>query len=255
MGWARGMYGGSTGGWEALAAQVFYPKEYNGAVGNAPDPVDFRSLGVLDLYRPDANAFGNQGFWGAGPPIPSMRDYTGRILETMQAGLRFEAAIASRGRSGGQNDAWQAVFSPMGDDGYPAPIWDKLTGTINASVAKEWRAKYDLSAYLGEKWQQIGHDLQGKLHVFVGSMDNFYLNVAAFLLQNRLEQCCNHPPHDAEFRFGTFHGRGYGHAWSGLNGSSLAMVDATLHARMTHLLTDHMLRTAPPGADVTSWRY
>ena len=42
-GWARATFGGSTGGWEALATQVFYPDQYNGAYAACPDPVDFHA--------------------------------------------------------------------------------------------------------------------------------------------------------------------------------------------------------------------
>ena len=48
-GWARFMYGGSTGGWEAMAAQIFYPDEYNGAYCACPDPIDFRAYTVVDI--------------------------------------------------------------------------------------------------------------------------------------------------------------------------------------------------------------
>ena len=54
--WARFLYGGSTGGWESLAAQIFYPDHYNGAFGACPDPVDFRAYTHIDLYG-SSNAF------------------------------------------------------------------------------------------------------------------------------------------------------------------------------------------------------
>merc|ERR1712232_1205999 len=104
----------------------------------------------------------------------------------------------------------------MGDDGYPAPIWDKQSGVVDSMIAAKWKEKFDLGEYLEKNWKRLGADLRGKLHVFVGAMDNFYLNDAAFLLEQRLAKCCLNPPHDAEFRYGTFRGRGYGHAWSGL---------------------------------------
>ena len=54
-GWARFLYGGSTGGWEALAAQVKYPKEYGGCYAACPDPIDFRAYCLVNLYE-DKNA-------------------------------------------------------------------------------------------------------------------------------------------------------------------------------------------------------
>jgi enterochelin esterase-like enzyme len=44
QGWARFVYGGSTGGWESLAVQMFYPDHYNGAFVACPDPVDFHAF-------------------------------------------------------------------------------------------------------------------------------------------------------------------------------------------------------------------
>ena len=49
-GWSRFLYGGSTGGWEALAAQVFYPDEYNGCYAACPDPIDFRAYCLVNIY-------------------------------------------------------------------------------------------------------------------------------------------------------------------------------------------------------------
>ncbi|XFE76746.1 alpha/beta hydrolase-fold protein [Algoriphagus halophilus] len=59
-GWARFLYGGSTGGWEALAAQVFYPDEYNGCFAACPDPIDFRAFTTINLYE-DQNAYYQDG--------------------------------------------------------------------------------------------------------------------------------------------------------------------------------------------------
>src|SRR5437868_3841582 len=50
QGWARGMFGGSTGGWEVLATQIFYPDDYNGAWAACPDAIDFRMYEVINIY-------------------------------------------------------------------------------------------------------------------------------------------------------------------------------------------------------------
>jgi hypothetical protein len=55
-GWARFTYGGSTGGWEALAVQMFYPDDFNGCFAACPDPIDFRSFCLVDIYK-DKNAY------------------------------------------------------------------------------------------------------------------------------------------------------------------------------------------------------
>src|SRR5579859_5235942 len=133
QGWARAVYGGSTGGWETLATQIFYPDDFNGAWGACPDPVDFRAYQMVNIYD-DKNAF-----WTIGPfgriAQPEMRTPPGQILATTEGTNRWELVLGTHGRSGEQWDIWQAVFSPAGPDGYPAEIWDQRTGVINHEVA------------------------------------------------------------------------------------------------------------------------
>lgn len=137
QGWARFTYGGSTGGWEALAVQVFYPDDYNGAFAACPDPIDFHAYTNIDLYKDD-NMFYIQG---AHKRIaqPEMRDYLGHTLITTEDDNRYELALGDHGRSGEQFDIWQAVYSPVGEDGYPQPIFNKVTGEIDHKVAEYWR--------------------------------------------------------------------------------------------------------------------
>jgi enterochelin esterase-like enzyme len=141
--WARALYGGSTGGWIALAQQIFYPDFFNGSWCFCPDPVDFRAYQQIDIYRDDQNAYWAEGEWKRVPRI-DRRDTNGDITATMEDANRFEEVIGTRGRSGGQWDAWQAVYSPVGPDGYPKPIFDKRTGIINREVAQYWKEHYDL---------------------------------------------------------------------------------------------------------------
>src|ERR1700752_3132574 len=133
-GWARFVYGGSTGGWEAMAVQVFYPDEYNGAWIACPDPIDFRHYELVNIYE-DRNAY-----FTANPfkrtARPAHRNWLGEVDSTVQEQNLYEFALGTHGRSGGQWDIWQAVYSPVGNDGYPKPIWDKLTGKIDRSVAE-----------------------------------------------------------------------------------------------------------------------
>ncbi|MGZ4731597.1 MAG: hypothetical protein ACXVZH_05595, partial [Terriglobales bacterium] len=121
QGWARFTYGGSTGGWEALAVQTLYPDSYNGAFVACPDPVDFRAYTVIDLYN-DKNAYYREGAHRR-MIQPGMRNYLGQILITAQEANQYELALGTRSRSGEQFDIWQAVYSPVGDDGYPKPIF------------------------------------------------------------------------------------------------------------------------------------
>ena len=144
-GWSRFMYGGSTGGWEAMAAQVFYPDQFNGAYIACPDPIDFRAYTVVDIYK-DANAYYDEGPW-ARVPRPGLRNYLGHVAITLEAMNQLELVLGTKGRSGQQWDIWEAVYSPVGEDGYPKRLWDKRTGVIDRQVAEFWREHYDLVAH------------------------------------------------------------------------------------------------------------
>jgi hypothetical protein len=247
QGWARFLYGGSTGGWEAMAAQVFYPDHYNGAFIACPDPVDFHAYTNIDLYS-DANAYFTSG---ANKQIeqPSMRDYLGHTTITQRGVNQYETALGDHGRSGEQYDIWQAVFSPIGPDGYPARIFDKQTGAIDPIVAKYWHDHYDLNAKLQREWPQLQPKLDGKLHVYVGSDDTYMLNDAVYLLQDFLDTA--NPPAHAEIAYGPR----AEHCWNG--DPKLPNAYSRLHYETMYVpkIMQRILQTAPKGADLTSWRY
>jgi hypothetical protein len=248
QGWARFAYGGSTGGWESMAVQMFYPDHYNGAFIACPDPVDFRSFITANLYQ-DKNAFYMQGAH-ADIPQPGMRDYLGRTLITMQGVNQYELALGSRGRSGEQFDIWQAVYSPVGKDGYPQPIFDKETGVIDPAVAAYWKQHYDLSAILQREWATLGPKLQGKLNVYVGSADTYFLTDAVYYLEDFLKTTTN-PPYGGEVRYGDR----AEHCWNG--DPNLPNYLSRLHYHTMYLpkIVERMEKTAPAGADLKSWRY
>ena len=160
QGWARFMYGGSTGGWESLAVQIFYPDHYNGAFVACPDPVDFHAYMSRDLYKDD-NMFYTQG---ANKRIeqPAMRNYLGQTLISVRDNAAYEAALGDTGRSGDQLDIWQAVYGPQGKDGYPAQIFDKETGAIDHKVAEYWqgalRPGCDSAEELGHAWAEAARE-------------------------------------------------------------------------------------------------
>jgi hypothetical protein len=246
--WARFLYGGSTGGWESLAVQIFYPTHYNGAFVACPDPVDFHAFTNIDLYE-DKNAF---YLYGAHKQIeqPAMRDYLGHTLITTKEINSYELALGDRGRSGEQFDIWQAVYSPLGPDGYPQPIFDKETGEIDHKVAAYWRDHYDLDAILARDWPSIGPELRGKLHVYVGSDDTYFLNDAVYRLEDFLRSTTN-PPYDGEVAYGPR----AEHCWNG--DPKLPNALSRLHYNTMYLpmILDRIRMTAPPGADLSSWRY
>jgi hypothetical protein len=248
QGWARFVYGGSTGGWESIAVQMFYPEHYNGAFVACPDPVDFRAYTNINLYQ-DKNAFFLQG-----PHIevaqPGFRDYLGHTIATTKSVNQYELALGSHSRSGEQYDIWQAVYGPVGKDGYPQPIFNKETGDIDPTVAAYWKEHYDLSAILQRDWPTLGPKLRGKLRIYVGSADNYMLNDAVYLIEDFLKSTTN-PPYEGEVKYGDR----AEHCWNG--DPHLPNYLSRLHYNTMYLpvILDRIAKTAPPGADLTSWRY
>jgi hypothetical protein len=247
-GWARFTYGGSTGGWEALAVQVFYPEEYNGCFAACPDPIDFRGYMTVDIYE-DENAYDDVGPFGS-IERPAHRDYLGKVNMTVRDYNHMELAKGTKTRSGDQFDIWEAVYSPVGEDGYPARLWDKVTGEIDPEVAEYWRENYDLRYILERDWEELGPDLEGKIHIYCGDMDNYYLNNAVYMMEDFLESTTT-PYYDGEVDYGDR----AEHCWNGdhENGNHISRLRYN-----TFYLPKIMQRikdSAPAGADLTSWRY
>ncbi len=185
--YARTLVGGSTGGWESLALQIYHPDFFNGTWTFFPDPVDFRRYQLVNIYQ-DPNAFQVPGFEYEIPERPMMRTPEGQVIETMRGMSELEEVLGSHGRSCQQYEAWEAVYGPVGLDGYPRPLWDKLSGKIDHDVANYMRDHgYDLRDYLSKNWTKIGPKLKGKLHLYCGDMDSFYLNLGVYLLEDFLK--------------------------------------------------------------------
>jgi len=248
QGWARFTYGGSTGGWEALAVQMFYPDEFNGAFVACPDPVDFRAYTTIDLYK-DKNAYFVDGAHRR-VPRPAHRDYLGHVSAMQEDSNYYELALGTRSRSGQQYDIWEAVYSPVGPDGYPARIFDKLTGAIDPKVAAYWRDNYDLRHILERDWAKLGPKVRGKIHLYCGDMDNYYLNNAVYLMEDFLKKAAN-PPAEAEVAYGDR----AEHCWNG----DPNLPNAISRLRYNTMYLPKILRRMeidhPPGADLKSWRY
>jgi hypothetical protein len=247
-GWARFLYGGSTGGWEALAAQVFYPEEYNGCWAACPDPIDFRAYTVVNIYE-DKNAYYDEGPWHK-VPRPGARNYLGHVSSTLESVNRHELVLGTRSRSGQQWDIWEAVYSPVGPDGYPKRIWDKRTGVIDPEVARYWRDHYDLRYILERDWPKIGKKLEGKIHIYVGDMDNYYLNNAVYLMEDSLRKTKD-PFYGGEVAYGDR----AEHCWNGDPSRPNAVSRLRYHQMFAPRIVERILKSAPPGGDVTSWRY
>jgi hypothetical protein len=247
-GWARFLYGGSTGGWEALAAQIFYPDEYNGAFAACPDPIDFRAYMSVNIYE-DTNAFYYEGPFRR-IEKPSNRDWLGAIRATIRDDSQLELVLGTRNRSGQQLDIWEAVYSPVAADGYPKRLWDRGTGVIDPEVAGYWRDNYDLRFILDRDWAEIGPKLVGKIHIFTGDMDNYYLNNAAYLMENFLESTTD-PYYAGEVDYGDR----AEHCWNGdhANGNHLSRL--RYNTMYLPRILERIEASAPEGADLTSWRY
>ena len=248
QGWARFVYGGSMGGWESLAVQIFYPNHYNGAFAACPDPIDFHEFMNIDLYN-DKNAFYLEGAHKR-VEQPAMRDYLGHTLITTRDNNAYELALGDHGRSGEQFDIWQAVYGPVGPDGYPAAIFDKETGEIDHKVADYWHEHYDLEAILERDWAKLGPELAGKIHIYVGADDTYFLNDAVYRMQDFLDTTKN-PPYGGEVTYGPR----AEHCWNG--DPTLPNAYSRLHYNTQYLpkILDQIQKTAPKGADLTSWRY
>ncbi|MDP2528669.1 MAG: hypothetical protein Q8W51_02950 [Candidatus Palauibacterales bacterium] len=248
QGWARTLYGGSTGGWETLADQVFYPDDFNGAWSFCPDPVDFRQYETINVYS-DTNAFYFNNEWKK-TPQPSGRDYLGHLLTTVGNDNHWEYVQGRKDRSSEQWDIWESVFGPVGKDGYPQRIYDKLTGHIDPQVARYWKEHYDLRYILQRDWKTLGPKLVGKIHIYAGTMDSWHLNNAVYLMQDFLDTT-----KDPYYAGSIEYGDRYEHCWTGDSQHSLRVGSMTVDRRFLPVMARHIISTAPAGADTVSWRY
>ena len=247
-GWARFLYGGSTGGWEALATKVFYPDLYNATFVACPDPIDFRAYTVVNIYE-DKNAYFREGAHKR-VPLPGLRDFLDLPTGTMQDMNYYELALGTKSRSGQQWDIWEAVFSPVGDDGYPRRIFDKVTGDIDPKVAAYWREHYDLRHIMQRDWARLGPKLRGKIHLYCGTLDNFYLNNAVKLTEEFLNSATN-PPAEAEVKYGV----NCEHCWNGDPSLPNHISRLRYNTMYVPMVLEHIKRSASVDADLKSWRY
>jgi hypothetical protein len=202
--YARVLDGASTGGWVSLALQVFYPDFFNGAWSHAPDPVDFRAFELVNIYADDNVYVNRYGF-----ERPSAREISGDVKFTMRHEVQLERVLGrgDRWELGGRDwGSWNAVFGPRGDDGLPRPLWDGKTGKIDRGVLEHWK-KYDLRLTLEQNWKTLGPKLRGKLRIWVGDADDYFLNNAVHLLDDFLSKA--QPGYEGKITYGPRGGHGY----------------------------------------------
>ncbi len=246
--YARVLSGGSTGGWESLALIVQHPEFFGGAWVYYPDPIDFHRWGICDIYHDD-NMFYMPHVTATAPGStdwqkvlrPWFRIPDGQVIVDQKQESQLEAALGAHGRSGEQIDIWQAVYGPVGADGYPKMLWNKRTGVIDHDVANSMRDHgYDLRYYLQQNWARLGPHLVGKLHFYVGDMDHFYLNLAVYLMEDFLKQTKD-PYYAGSFEYGRPM-KGHG-------------IRPTTTGEMLRQMADFITKNAPAGEATSSWRY
>jgi enterochelin esterase-like enzyme len=175
----RFLNGHSSGGWATLWLQTRYPKVFGGTWSTSPDPSDFHDFTGIDLYAADANAYRKPD----GSAYPLVRDHA-KVLGTFEQFARLERVL---GPYGGQLASFEWVFSPRGKDGQPVPMFNRDTGAVDPAVVAYWRDHYDIVYRLQREWPQLKRDLDGKIHLYVGTADTFYLDGAAHKLKAVLD--------------------------------------------------------------------
>ena len=243
--WGRVLAGRSTGGWEAAAMMIFYPDLFAVSYPWAPDPIDFRKLMQINIYDYE-NAFVNQLEW-LDTPLPAQRETDGLINYHVADEHAYEQVVATKDRSGGQWAIWQALYSPLGEDGYPAPLWDPGTGDIDKKVARYWRDHWDLSHIIARDWKTLGPKLTGRMHFAVGRRDNYYLEQAVYLTEARAKELTD-PPANFTFQYGI----GGRHSWIGHSPND--PTQQMKYREFIEVIADFVAAHAPDGADVDHWQ-
>ncbi len=236
--YARILSGGSTGGWEAAALQIFHPDFFGGAWSYCPDSITFTDVEGVNVYE-DENAFYKMYGWRKVPTINS-RFVNGQAVQTSEQRNRYELVSGTKGRSGEQLDIWAAVFGPIGKDGYFEPLYDKKTGVINKEVAAYWKAHYDLRYYLETNWSTVGPKLIDKLYFFTGDADTYFLNNSTRDFQAWMRTTAN-PHYEGSFLYG----ENKPHCWTG---------PVTPVERLKEI-AQFIARKKPEGATTPWWTY
>lgn len=239
--YARELLGKSTGGRDALALQLFHPEFFGGAWIFYPWGIDYRRYCGFDIYESESAFVVNwketRGFYNPYEWAPLERHFPRTIdsmpLATMrQFGLHDAVRGGPSGVGAEVNGSENALNSPVGADGNPKPLYDELTGKIDHDVALYWR-QHDLTYYVETHWPQIGSLLVGKLHFYVGDMDEWYRNYGVHHFQDVLKATQN--PHvEGTFQYGPLQG----HLWQPMT-----------NAQLMKVIADHVAQNAPQGAD------
>src|SRR6185312_11477096 len=176
----RLLTGHSSGGWASLWIQVSHPKFFGGTWPTAPDPGDFRNFTGPDLTKtPLPNFYRHDD----GSPDMLIR-MGGKDVQSLQDLAMQERVL---GDYSGQLASFEWVFSPRGKDGRPMPLFNRDTGEIDPEVAAYWHEHYDIAYLLRTHWKEIGPQINGKIHLTVGTQDTFHLDEPARLLEQTIK--------------------------------------------------------------------
>jgi hypothetical protein len=228
--------------------QLQHSTFFGGAWVYYPDPIDFRRWVMANIYE-DKNIFYAAAATVATPGTtdwqkvwrPWIRLPDGQALVNFQEESQLEEVLGSKGRSGEQNGIWEAVYGPVGADGYPKPLFDNRTGVIDSGVASYMREDgYDLRYYMEKNWKELGPNLAGKLHFYAGDMDHYYLNLAVYLTEDYLKTTKD--PYYA----GSFD---YGRPMKGHGKRPTSTGD------MIRQMANEITKNAPAGESTSSWKY
>jgi hypothetical protein len=176
----RFLNGHSSGGWATLWLQTHYAGLFGGTWSTSPDPADFHDFFQADLYDPRVNMYRARD----GSERPALRDQ-GKTLASFRAVTLMGAVL---GDYGDQVTSFEAVFSPKGADGKPLRLFDRESGAVDPKVAAYWCTHYDIAGYVATHWTSLKSDLDGKIHVIVGTEDSFFLDGPTRALQAVLDR-------------------------------------------------------------------
>ena len=114
----------------------------------------------------------------------------------------------------------------------------------------ETRENYDLGHILERDWAKIGPSLEGKIHIYTGDMDNYYLNNAVYEVEEFLESTTA-PYYGGDIDYGDR----AEHCWNGDHDNSNAISRLRYNTMYLPRILELIEAQAPEGADLTSWRH
>ena len=185
--YARVQDGGSTGGWESIANVIYRPDLFGVCFSSYPDSLDFHRHQDIELYSA-TNAYQRAD----GSFVPSIRTHVNgsEVIEaTVAQENHWELTFGTSSRSFNQWDVWNAVFGVQGYNNYPLEPWDKVTGEIYPEAVEYWKP-FDLSNYVVTNFnstRNLGAALAGRIFVYVGTWDNYFLNEGVMEFQKRTD--------------------------------------------------------------------